>query len=303
MRRVIPACVCQTAAWPFFFVLLLVPAAVLAESEIQNRGLFWEVRQGNQQQYLLGSIHFADSGFYPLNTRIMSAWDASDVLVVEVDEATIPVAEQSRLVKQYGYYPDGESLLTVLDSPVRNELSALLNEFDLDLTDVQHWRPGMLVASLTAMQAQKLGYHADQGLDRYFLQKARYRRPIRQVESFEEQMQLLAALPTDTETLSASYRQMRTYEKTWHKTVSAWKSGDAEAMYYWAIEQPLQTAPQLDEFYQALFFDRHARMVAAIEQCFAREEVCFVVFGAGHMVGPKGIVAMLRQRDYEIVQH
>ncbi len=273
-----------------------------------NRGLFWEVSEVDgdsdrtHQIHLLGSIHFANDSFYPLSSEIMQAWQASEVLLVEVDESLLSAQEQRDLINKNGYYQEGESLLTKMTPATQSMLKALLADFGLSLQDVSHWRPGLLVASLTAMQAQHLGYDAGLGIDRYFLDLARGSKTVRQIESFAAQMALLAELPDDDDSLRRNFEQMRDYDKTWEATVLAWKQGDAASLYEYAIAQPLREAPELEDFFDTLFFDRHPKMLAAVESCFSRQEHCFVVLGAGHMVGPEGLVDALKQRGYRVQQ-
>ena len=39
-----------------------------------------------------------------------------------------------------------------------------------------------------------------------------------------------------------------------------------------------------------------------LDACLMRDEGCFVVVGAAHVVGPQGLLTMLRQRGYTIEQ-
>ena len=67
------------------FYLLLTPLSY-AEND---KAFFWQVESESATVYLLGSIHYADPGFYPLRPAIEKAFEASDKLVVEIaiDEA------------------------------------------------------------------------------------------------------------------------------------------------------------------------------------------------------------------------
>ncbi len=267
-----------------------------------STGLLWEIRKGEQVSYLLGSVHFADANLYPLSDKILKAYEQADALLVEVDESTMTVEAQQALLMQYGLYPAGKTLRTELTPATLQVIEGLLKEFQIPLAQVERYRPGMLAVTLTTMQAAKLGYSAEQGIDRYFMQKARYKKPIRQIEDFAMQMALLAELPDEEELVRDSFENMDDYEDMWRAMMQSWKTGNAEQLYEAAIGEPLREFPKLVPFYEKLFFSRHPRMLASIESCFEQKELCFVVVGAGHAVGPRGLVADLKKSGYQLRQ-
>lgn len=291
MRKVMQALI---VLWAWLLVASLSVAA--------STGLLWEVRKGDQISYLLGSVHFADADLYPLSPKILQAYEQSQTLLVEVDDSTLSMEAQQALLMQYGLYPAGKSLRTELSGETLKVIENLLSEFEIPLAQVERYRPGMLAVTLASLQAAKLGYSAEQGIDRYFMQKARYKKTIRQIEDFAMQMALLAELPEEEALVRDSFENMDDYEAMWSAMMQSWKSGDADALYQAAIGEPLQEFPKLAPFYDKLFFDRHPRMVEHVEGCFANKEICFVVVGAGHMVGPRGLVADLKKRGYQLKQ-
>jgi len=268
----------------------------------ENRGLIWQFEKGGQVSYLLGAIHFANADFYPLSDAMMSAYQQSEVLVVEVDDDTVSIEQQQVILRQYGLYPDNETLRNHLQPETLALIESLLGEFNVPLAHVQRYRPGMIAVTLAALQAEKLGYHADKGIDQYFLQKARHQKKIRQIEDFTFQMKLIAELPEDDAILQESFRDMGDYQAMWRGMMAAWQRGDGDALYQRAIGEALRESPELAPFFNVLFFDRHPRMVKSAEQCISSREICLIVVGAGHLVGDKGIVAELRRRGYRVTQ-
>lgn len=267
-----------------------------------STGLIWEIRKGEQTSYLLGSVHFANAKLYPLSPAILKAYERSGVLLVEVDESTLSAEAQQALLMQYGLYPDGKSLRTEMSADTLAVIETQLAEFQIPLAQVERYRPGMLAVTLASMQAAKLGYSAEQGIDRYFMQKARYKKPIRQLEDFASQMALLGDLPEEDALVRDSFENMDDYNEMWHGMMRTWREGDAQGIYELAIAEPLREFPRLERFYEQLFFQRHPRMLAGIEECFSRREICFVVVGAGHAVGPRGLVADLKRKGYSVRQ-
>jgi len=289
------------------YVVCRIVLAVMAcygsgVAHAEYRGLFWSISKDEHTVYALGSVHLANKSFYPMPANIMAAFDKADELVVEVDDSLISAEEQQALLMKYALYPPGQNIYTQLAPSVLDQISMLLAEFDQPLKRFAQYKPGMIGVTLSALQGQKMGFSADQGLDRYFLQKARYKKSIRQAEDFEFQMQLIGALPADNAILRDAFVDMADYEDMWTEMMQNWKDGDAEAMYETTIATALRDFPTLNPYYETLFFDRHPRMEAAIEDCFSAKKVCFVLYGAGHFLGERGVLAGLKKQGYLVKQ-
>jgi uncharacterized protein YbaP (TraB family) len=78
----------------------------------------------------------------------------------------------------------------------------------------------------------------------------------------------------------------------------SWKAGDADAVER-VVLQELKRDPVM---YQRLLVERNRNWMPKIEALSARPGSAFVVVGAAHLVGPDGLLAMLRARGYRIEQ-
>jgi uncharacterized protein YbaP (TraB family) len=56
------------------------------------------------------------------------------------------------------------------------------------------------------------------------------------------------------------------------------------------------------EFAKAMVEDRNQHMADVAEKFLKGKEQAFVVVGAGHMVGPGGMVRLLEKRGYKVEQ-
>jgi hypothetical protein len=54
--------------------------------------------------------------------------------------------------------------------------------------------------------------------------------------------------------------------------------------------------------YQRLLVERNRNWIPKIEALFARPRPAFVVVGAAHLVGPDGLIALLRAKGYTVEQ-
>jgi len=59
---------------------------------------------------------------------------------------------------------------------------------------------------------------------------------------------------------------------------------------------------KMNSIYEKLIYERNRNMVSKIEEFLRTKETYFVVVGAGHLVGKKGIIEMLKGKRYPVEQ-
>lgn len=279
--------------------------SIAAFAQAENRGLAWELssKDGAQKAYLMGAVHLANSSFYPLSRAVLDGYEESDVLMVELDDSLVDPQTQQALIERYAYYPEGVSYKDHLSPALVDQVDVMFASLGIaDASEIfSRYKPGLLGVTLAALQAQVLGYSVEYGIDNYFLEKARYRKKIEELESFEFQIKLITELPSDEQSFSDALLNMADFESEWQGLERAWKQGDASLMYELAIGEGLRDFPSLANYYELLFFKRNVKMAEQLERCFS-EQICFMVVGAGHLVGPSGVVDLLQQMGYELKQ-
>jgi hypothetical protein len=82
---------------------------------------------------------------------------------------------------------------------------------------------------------------------------------------------------------------------------TAWRCGDGAALDAMLGEMVAEN-PQLAGFYEATVYERNSRMADGVEAVLAEVDRAFVVVGALHLVGARGIPALLEQAGYEVEQ-
>jgi uncharacterized protein YbaP (TraB family) len=81
--------------------------------------------------------------------------------------------------------------------------------------------------------------------------------------------------------------------------VDAWARGDdaaVERVFY----RPMHDAPELAIYFEQLIFGRNERMTQRLASLARDGKLRFVVVGAGHMVGERGIPALLRDYGFSL---
>ncbi|OZG70595.1 TraB/GumN family protein [Hahella sp. CCB-MM4] len=283
-------------------VLFLAFASVIWAEEGSKKGLFWKAESSAGTAYLLGAIHFGDDDFYPLRSKIMSAYQDSPVLMVEMDDQAVPLEEQQKIMMETVTFPQGETLEQHVNSKTMSVIKKRLDEFGVPLQAVQHYRPGFVALMLASLQAIQLGYIPEKGIDFHFMRLARGNKPILQIESFRQQMEFISKLPEDDDAIRESFEQMDDYQKMWTEMEDAWIKGDADRMYRIAIADPLKEAPESAPVYDILFYQRNGPMADSVQQCVKEHKTCFVVVGAGHLVGARSVIEALEKKGFNVSQ-
>ncbi len=157
--------------------------------------------------------------------------------------------------------------------------------------------------TLEAMELLKLGYDPRYGADNYFLSKASGRKKILELESVDEQMNLLAGLSEQEQELLLllTLKDLQTAAREVDQAVRAWKSGDTKGMEA-VMTKSLKDDPKLAPIHEKLIVERNGKMVSTVEAYLKSKGTYFVVVGAGHLTGEKGIIEVLRKKGYPVEQ-
>ncbi len=265
-----------------------------------KQGLLWGLRSGNATVFLLGSVHLTRGDIYPLRSEITKAFQSADTLVVEADISD--QAKMASMVAAKGMYAAGE---TIRDHVSASTMRALLDYGDrsgMPMMMLERMKPWLAAMTLQTMELQKLGYASSMGIDAHFTKLAKSRKRILQLESAEEQLNLLSrASPRVQELmLVKAIEGVPKLRGTMNTLMDAWRQGDAKATAELALKG--MDEPEFRSLYKTIYLDRNHRMTTAINGFLRTGGTYFVVVGAGHMVGPNGIVDLLRKSGHEVVR-
>jgi hypothetical protein len=64
------------------------------------------------------------------------------------------------------------------------------------------------------------------------------------------------------------------------------------------IFEGMETTPDIKSFYEKFLFERNLRMLDKIRQYLEQKDTTFVIVGAAHLVGEKGILKLLVQQGF-----
>ncbi|MCZ6670243.1 MAG: TraB/GumN family protein [Acidobacteria bacterium] len=273
------------------------PAGAARAASDGDRLFLWEVQSRTATVYLLGSIHFAKEDLYPMNPVIQDAFSRSSTLIVEVNLQDIDPSDVQKQFLQKGMYTDGKSLNTSLSEKAMRILSPFLEKREVQFQRIQMMKPWLLSITLGVMEIQRLGFDPNLGIDKYFLNLAAQQNKIVQgLETLESQVQMLAGFSKDLQEKLLIYtiRDIDKMAGIMEWIIDAWSQGDTGAMEE-IIFDPQEMKGDMAPVYDKMFFERNEAMARKIAGYLSDGETSFVVVGAGHLVGDRSIVDLLRK--------
>lgn len=276
------------------------------ERRVGGQGFLWEVNNGANQVYLLGSIHIADEKLYPLPPIYETAFDEADYIGVEVDLQKALSPESMELTLQASQFADG----TTIKDHISAETYALLGEkllaLGLPADAFDAFKPWAVTQTLTTLEADESGYSHVMGIELYFLSSASARQlPIVELESMASQLDMF-------DRFSPELQEQQLLD-TLHGTgtgqnmeglgnlLDMWMTGDdemlAELADYFQVES--------EEYYQLMLKERNIAMTEKIIAYLESDEPAqyLVIVGALHMLGEDGIIPLLEEAGYTAVRH
>jgi len=280
---------------------VVVLLTVAGRTEADSKSFLWKVSSKQNAVFLVGSVHMLTKDYYPLNPALESAFKQSNLLVEEADLGQMASPESQMLMLTRGMLPGNQSLDQVVSPATFELVSKHANEIGLPVEPLKRFKPWALALTLLGLEWQKAGFDADLGLDKHFYDLAQNdRKAVEGLEtvdyqisrfdglSMEQQERLLADTLTgaDTEMMNVS------------KLADAWKAGDAPTVERIVLKD-LEQDPQM---YQRLLVERNRNWLPKLEALFGRPGHAFIVVGAAHIVGPDGLLAMLKAKGYTVEQ-
>ncbi len=288
---------------PFIIWLSLVSLYGQEKKGDTGKSFLWEIEGKAGKSYLLGSIHLLKKEHYPLKAAIEDAFEQTDVLAVEIDISPDKIMSQGMALLQKGMYTGEETLEGNISPKTYGLTEKKLKELGMDIEGFKKFRPWLLAMTILRMELAKLGFSPDYGIDMYFLKRASGKKEIAELEGAEFQLKLFDGLSkAENESfLLSNIMEADMMGKELDNMIDAWSTGDTKRLQRLLTEN-FQKTPGLDDLYKKLLDDRNEGMVEKIVNYLKSGKTYFIVAGAGHMVGEKGIVRLLEAKGIKTKQ-
>ncbi|MDM5074923.1 TraB/GumN family protein [Aeromonas media] len=274
-----------------FLLCLLLPLHAFADPA------FYRISKGNEQHWLLGSIHAGKPSLYPLPDPVERAWQQSHALVMEVDMTHISQAQWqemgaiTRLV-------DGKTLKDHLPIDLYRRTLIAAGQNGLNESMLAPLRPWFAAITLTQAALERTGYRGEFGVDQHFAKRANDGgKPIIGLETLLEQLGYLASVgDNQTLMLESTLDELPDLEKGFAEVMKAWQDGDQATLINLLKEE--MAPPKLQAWLeQTLLAERNRNWV---KRWPGLPNESFIVVGALHLYGEQGLLALLEQQGWRI---
>ena len=281
-------------------LLMLLCIALGAQAQ-----LLWKV-SGNgldRPSYLIGTHHLApisiiDSidGFKPAMAAVEQVYGE-----MKTDEMLRPANMQR--VQQAAMLPAGITLRSLFTQPQYDSVALhIKNLMGVDLQMFDQIKPSFLSAQVTAISAlQNIeGFNPQQQLDGWIQSEAKAAgKPAEGLETLDIQLNVMfngQSLERQAEILYKMLTDMNHVATQARLLTEAYMHQDLAKMEQLMNEEDDKSHP---EEMKVLVYNRNANWMQIMPQIMAEHPTLFAV-GAGHLVGDRGIITLLRQAGYTV---
>jgi uncharacterized protein YbaP (TraB family) len=246
-------------------------------------------------------VHLGDPETFALGGALAEAWARSDELVVEIDVSRITPEQAAEATLRYGVLPPGDSLPDRLAPETWSRLAGELEGLGVPPRGFARFKPWLAATTLVVLQLQGAGLQAAYGVDQQMIGRAAADKPIVALESLDSQLAMLDSLPADVQELMLldALEQGGEVEDQLDRLVEAWRRGDEDELVEATFGQ-LERHPEFRILYERIYFERNRAMSEQLARLARDGRTRFTVLGVGHMVGPRGIPALLADRGFRV---
>jgi uncharacterized protein YbaP (TraB family) len=260
----------------------------------------WTVHGPRGEVVLFGSVHLLPGGLDWRPPALEQALAVANDLWFElpIDEATNRDAE--RLTLRRGSLPPGRSLWMMLTPAQRDRVERAAKDVGLAPVALAPMLPWLADLTLSLAEDSRIGAAPADGVEARIQTEAAPAARRHALETVRQQVDFLAGAPLGDQVadLDETAREMTADRDLYARIVREWMAADLAGLQHDALDPMAATSPAT---YGRLIVARNRRWARRLER-IARENrgVTVVVVGAGHLLGPSGVPALLRARGLSV---
>ena len=297
-----------TAALAFLLIFSFLVSCKTKDSNSQADGepkavlikhperMFWEIKKGDASIYVLGTIHVADKDFYPLEDRILEAFDKADRLVSELggkkekEMETLQEKLEIRILQNFNPKKDLSNFLS------EDEINVIKQELGENIAvPLLKFNPWVLTLALNQVLYAKADLDPQNGIDMHLLNRAG-KKNIEALESIDEQLDLLSSgtFEEQLKALKETIDELQNADKTidWlTKLKKLYLENNTEELKDF-IGSLLDMSEGISN--DALLKDRNIVWSDKFEEYLNKGGTTFVFAGLAHFLGEDSVFEQMR---------
>ena len=275
-------------------VLVAVISFVGATAQVLWRVTADGTDGGRHTSYVLGTMHTAEPEMLDTLAGLAEALGRATVVYGEVDASDM---ELSPAAMACAIAPSDSTLQRLLSPAALDSVCRYVSSFGVDgaetVTVLGKLKPAMLDAFL---EVRRSGASTDMSPDIALQQRAKaLGKDVRALETAEQQVRMLMGTPVaeQLEALMESVRAPEAAQAASDSLVAAYRRQDLEAISGMLGREMKQA------YAERMVYARNRAWAAVLVPEMRRCSV-LVAVGAGHLVGPEGLLAMLRSAGFDV---
>ncbi len=261
----------------------------------------WKVSLGQESVYIGGTVHLLRHSDFPLPPEFEIAYKNSDRIFFETDIAALSDPDaQEKLVKSMRAEPDNR-IDKLLSAETMEKLSDAVSQRGMNFHSLMPFKASMIVTMLQMTELKRLGVDLE-GVDAYFYERAlEDGMPVGELETLEQQLSFLSKMGEgkEEEFVRSSLHDLDNLKSMYEELILAWRNGDRKQLETLFIREMKQDYP---EVYEQLLVLRNNNWLPIIKNMFKQPGTEYILVGAGHLIGPDGLLQRLEKEGYKVTQ-
>ncbi|WP_395645901.1 TraB/GumN family protein [Terricaulis sp.] len=284
----------------FALIALVFAAPAAAQPQREIHPALFVVRDADSTLYIYGTVHLRRPGDPWGGPEAQRALSGAQEVWTEIDLDSTTTQETMRVVRQLGMAPPDRPLRTWLSDEDNSKLDALCARLGINRAALEQMQPWLVSITLEVAPMMQAGYDPSAGVDHQIdaiADQAGAR--SRAFETVEQQMRFLAELSPEVQRdmLEQTIEEAEEGPAVLDETSRAWERGDLETLERLSVADMREHYPDV---YQALLVRRNHNWIPIIQHELDGVGVDFMAVGAAHLLGPDGLVALLRAQGYTV---
>ena len=281
------------------FVLLTAALFLCAGRPALSAPALWLVQGPVGNVYLFGTVHLLRDGVQWRSPELEAAIGESKDLYLEIINPADASSIAAPLLK-LGYDPDHALSSKISKSDLALLDAALLRDGLGSEARYEHMQPWLIAVILQLQPEKRSGYAAENGVDlqvrKEFVDAGK---PVNGLESVATQLHIFSDL-SQSDQVAMLQAELRAHPQTsvsrLDSLVQVWQTGDQDQM---AKLLQLDTHPD-SPMYQRMLTNRNEIWANELAARLKQPGTSFVSVGAAHMLGPKGLPALLTGMGFNV---
>jgi uncharacterized protein len=258
----------------------------------------WKVTGGKSDVYLFGSVHLLTEGGFAVGGELADALKQADRVCMEIDSASQDESATAAITLARAVDPDGRTLFDLLGDDA-DRVRAAAEDAGVPLEALSMFEPWFAGLTVSVMALQAHGYDAEHGVEQIIQAEARQEGKTGcGLETLDGQLGLLDGLSAELqkEILLQAIDEAADVDTMIGPMLESWRDGD-EAGLEKSLEEDFDGYPELAD---VLIYRRNAAWANQVSEMLRGDDDVLLVVGAMHLVGSRGLPALLAKRGFHV---